>query len=179
MSFLKSLDLEQWTGLSAGVWSFILLIGIAVLVVLLVFTLRKMSLLTKRYDKFMEGKNAQSLENVLLERIKQVDHLVAVEDENKRQIQFIMSYFEHTYQKIGVVKYDAFDEMGGKLSFTLAMLNRVNDGFILNAMHSREGCFTYIKEIVNGKSIILLSEEEEEALNMAIADEYRPRENDT
>ncbi len=176
MDFLEKLDPEQWTGIPTGLWILILLAAVVVLLVLLIRNIKKVNLLTRQYDNFMEGKNGQSLENVLLERMKQVDSLAAVEKENKRQIRMIMSYFEHTYQKIGVVKYNAFDEMGGKLSFSLAMLNRLNDGFILNAMHSREGCFTYMKEIVNGKSVILLSEEEEEALTIALSNEYRAEE---
>lgn len=67
-----------------------------------------------------------------------------------------------------MVKYDAFHEMGGKLSFSLALLDQKNDGFIINAMHSREGCYTYIKEIVNGNSIIVLADEEKEALDIAM-----------
>ncbi len=43
--------------------------------------------------------------------------------------------------------------MGGKLSFSLALLSQTNDGFIINAMHSREGCYTYIKEIIDGNSV--------------------------
>ena len=70
-------------------------------------------------------------------------------------------------QKVGLVKYDAFNEMGGKLSFSLAMLNESDNGFVLNAVHSREGCYTYIKEIIDGNSIITLAEEEQEALKMA------------
>ena len=65
------------------------------------------------------------------------------------------------------MKYDAFNEMGGKLSFSLAMLNGKDDGFVLNAVHSREGCYTFIKEIVGGNYIIVLADEELEALNMA------------
>ena len=72
-----------------------------------------------------------------------------------------------TFQKVGLVKYDAFNEMGGKLSFSLALLNESDDGFVMNAVHSREGCYTYVKEIVAGNSIIVLAEEEQEALNMA------------
>ena len=75
---------------------------------------------------------------------------------------------QHTYQKMGLIKYDAFNEMGGKLSFSLAMLDVKNNGFIINAMHTREGCYTYIKEIVDGNSIIVLSEEEKEALSRAM-----------
>ena len=72
------------------------------------------------------------------------------------------------YQKMGLVKYDAFQEMGGKLSFSLAMLDGRNNGHIINAMHTREGCYTYIKEIIDGNSIIVLSKEEQEALKMAM-----------
>ena len=63
--------------------------------------------------------------------------------------------------------------MGGKLSFSLALLDQKNDGFIINAMHSREGCYTYIKEILNGNSIIVLAEEEKEALNLAMESEVK------
>lgn len=61
-----------------------------------------------------------------------------------------------------------FQEMGGKLSFSLAMLNEKNDGYIINAVHSREGCYTYVKEIIDGNSIIALAEEEELALKQAL-----------
>lgn len=75
---------------------------------------------------------------------------------------------EGYYQKVGIVKYDAFNEMGGKLSFAIAMLDGNNSGWILNAMHSREGCYTYVKEILKGESFVELAEEEAEALDKAI-----------
>ncbi len=167
--------LEQLTGPHAGVYALILLIVVVVLIVFLVRTIRRLNALTEQYDAFMRGKNGQSLENILLERIKQVDRVAASEAANKKQIQIMMDHYDNTYQKVGLVKYDAFNEMGGKLSFSLALLNRLNNGFILNAMHSREGCFTYIKEIVNGKSVIILSEEEDEALQMALNDTEQVR----
>ena len=74
-----------------------------------------------------------------------------------------------TYNKMAVVKYDAFREMGGNMSFVLAMLTEKNDGFVLNTMHSsREGCYTYVKTIQNGQCEVLLSEEEKEALAKAM-----------
>ena len=78
------------------------------------------------------------------------------------------------YQKVGILKYDAFQEMGGKLSFAITLLDGNNSGYIINSMHSREGCYTYIKEIVEGNSIIVLAEEEKEALNMAITGVLNP-----
>ena len=70
---------------------------------------------------------------------------------------------------IGVNKYDAFHEMGGKLSFALCMLDKKDNGYVVNVMHSNDGCFAYIKEIVNGKSYIELGKEEEKAVKQALA----------
>ena len=58
--------------------------------------------------------------------------------------------------------------VGGKMSFALAMLDKENTGFILNAIHSRDNCFLYLKEIVKGESYIMLSAEEIDALRQAI-----------
>ena len=87
---------------------------------------------------------------------------------SEKNIEKILETLQCSFQKSGMVKYDAFDEMGGKLSFSLALLDQKNDGFIINAMHSREGCYTYIKEIVDGNSIIVLAEEEKNALDIAM-----------
>ena len=53
---------------------------------------------------------------------------------------------KYTYQKMGLIKYDAFHEMGGKLSFSLAMLDVRNNGFIINAMHTREAAILISKK---------------------------------
>lgn len=60
--------------------------------------------------------------------------------------------------------------MGGNLSFSIALLDENNNGFILNSVHSVEGCYTYTKEVKNGSCKISLGEEEEKALNIAIGD---------
>jgi hypothetical protein len=78
-----------------------------------------------------------------------------------------------TFQKSGLVKYDAFNELGGKLSFSLALLNETNDGYMLNVVHNRDGCYIYMKEIVKGNSVIMLTEEENQALAMAMGQEKR------
>ncbi|MEE1078957.1 MAG: DUF4446 family protein [Agathobacter sp.] len=148
-----------------------IIIGLAVfslvILVLLCVNISQISKLKKRYKIFMSGKNAKSLEDTLIKRLDQVDDLIAANSANEKNINKLFSNMKFTFQKVGLVKYDAFHEMGGKLSFSLALLNETNDGFVLNAVHSREGCYTYIKEIVGGNSIIVLAEEEQEALDMA------------
>ena len=115
----------------------------------------------------MSGKNARSLEKTLIDRLNQVDTLIEANAANEKNIQQLFSNMKFTFQKVGLVKYDAFNEMGGKLSFSLALLNETEDGFVMNAVHSREGCYTYVKEIIAGNSVIILSPEEKEALDMA------------
>ena len=116
----------------------------------------------------MDGKNAKTLEESIMSRMDQMDYLISSNKKNENDIQTIYKNWKSTFQKGGLVKYDAFQEMGGKLSFSLALLNETNDGFIINAMHSREGCYTYIKEIIDGNSVITLADEEKEALDMAM-----------
>lgn len=154
-----------------GIDSDYIIIGLAVvtlimLIILIVNTVFIVQL-RKRYKIFMTGKNAKNLEKTLIERLDQVDELLKANAINERNIKKIFANMKFTFQKVGLVKYDAFNEMGGKLSFSLALLNETDDGFVMNAVHSREGCYTYIKEIVDGNSIIVLSDEEKEALEMA------------
>lgn len=128
----------------------------------------KVSKLKKRYKTFMDGEDGKSLEKMLLEKIGEIDSLKVSDEKNKSDIAKINETLLLTLKKVGIVKYDAFNEMGGKLSFAVALLNEKNDGFIINAMHSREGCYTYIKEVIKGESYIVLGEEEKQALNEAI-----------
>ena len=116
----------------------------------------------------MSGKDAKTLEDTLIQRLDQVDSLLESNEENDSNIKVLSKNMQRTYQKMGLIKYDAFHEMGGKLSFSLAMLDMRNNGFIINAMHTREGCYSYIKEIIDGNSVIVLSEEEQEALKRAM-----------
>ncbi len=139
-----------------------------ILFILVIVNMAQTSKMKKKYKKFMSGKNAKSLEETLEKRLNQIDSLVEANAANEKNIKKVVNNMKFTFQKVGLVKYDAFNEMGGKLSFSLALLNASNDGFVLNAVHSREGCYTYIKEIIDGNSIIVLAQEEQEALNMAM-----------
>lgn len=130
-------------------------------------TKRKLKRLTKKYEQFMKGKDGESLEKSVLSRFEQVDSLWEQTKENKKEIQAIQKNLLKTYQKLGLVKYDAYDGMGGLLSFVLVMLDKQDNGYIINAVHNREGCYTYMKEIIAGESALELSKEETEALNQA------------
>ena len=145
--------------------------AILILFILLIIQISKAGKLKKKYEKFMTGKDAKSLEKEISGLFEDINLMKVTVDKNKKDIRKLFHNMEYTYQKCGIVKYDAFQQMGGKLSFSLALLNERNDGFILNSVHSSDGCYSYTKEIVGGECKISLGEEEENALKLAIGEE--------
>lgn len=148
-----------------------MLILIVVLFVLYVNVSLKYDRLKNSYASFMRGKDGKNLEESILTKFSELDGMAKIIKQNRADVKEMYRRTEHCIQKCGIVKYDAFNEMGGKLSFALALLDSDNTGWIMNAMHSREGCYTYVKEILKGESYVELSEEEAEALDRAIYSE--------
>ena len=142
-----------------------------VLFILLININMKYNRLKAAYTTFLKGKDGKNLEESFFEKFRLLDEVEEIAKENKEEVRNLRKQVQKTYQKVGIVRYDAFNEMGGNLSFVLTMLNDQNSGWLLNAMHSREGCYTYIKEIINGKSYVELGEEEKESLERAIFQE--------
>lgn len=146
-------------------------IMILILLILIIVQMVQISKLKNRYAKFMSGKDAKSLEKEIISICEDNNFLKAAAERNKKDIRKLFYNMEFTFQKCGIVKYDAFRQMGGKLSFSLALLNKKNDGFIINSVHSSEGCYSYTKEVRDGKCDISLGEEEAQALKMAIGED--------
>ena len=149
-----------------------IIIGILVLMIIMIIALivfiNKEIKLKKRYEKFMRGKEAQSLEKEIVGLYEDNKFLKNLVENNKRDIRQLYRNFSQSFQKVGIVKYDAYQQMGGLLSFSLALLDEDNNGFILNSVHSTEGCYTYTKEIKNGECSIELGNEERVALDHAM-----------
>ena len=164
-SFLNNLGLGN---LDIGVVILVLCIIILILLVINITNICSINKLKKKYNKFMTGKNAKSLENEIIALFEDNKFIKSSIDKNKKDIRTLYKNMESTFQKIGIIKYDAFNQMGGKLSFCLALLDENNNGFILNSVHSAEGCYSYTKEIINGESSISLGEEEKQALLKAM-----------
>ena len=128
----------------------------------------KIKRLMNRYESFMNGKDAENLADAIEENFKQMNEIQKDYEETKQDIDETLQRMKSTFHKIGIVKYDAFKEMGGNLSFTLCLLDAMNTGFILNTMHGRDSSYTYVKEIIKGEAYATLGEEEKEALEKAI-----------
>ena len=155
-------------GIDPGI---ILIFVLGVLLIVLVYMIKismKMRRFIKKYKMFMRGLDGASLERAFAARFNQMDLLEENSRNHMEEIRKIKEVQNITLNKVAIVKYDAFKEMGGKLSFALAMLDKENNGFVMNAIHSSDGCYTYVKEIVKGESYVVLGEEEKEALRQAV-----------
>ena len=149
-----------------------LILGLAVLTILLmiivIICLIQMRKLYRRYDYFMRGKDAETLEEIIMDQMEDISELKAEDRANKDSLRNTNKNYRSAFQKFRLEKYNAFKGMGGNLSFAMAMLDYTNTGFVLNSVHSREGCYVYIKEVDRGETDVLLGSEEKDALEMAL-----------
>ena len=123
--------------LSLGIITILLLIMVVICVV-------QTNRLYRKYDLFMRGKDAESLEDIIVDQIADITELKIQDKSNKDILKSLTRGVRSSYQKFGMVKYNAFTGMGGNLSFAFALLDTNNTGFILNSVQSREGCYLYI-----------------------------------
>lgn len=162
------IDIFNTMGISIDIVVIVLFVIVILQFVWIIAIIAKCNKLNKRISRFTTGNDAASLEEIMAKRFSEIRQIVKNEKEQNKNIEIVNDKFLTTFCKIGLVKYDAFKETSGKLSFSLALLTENHDGIIITSMHSREGCFTYCKEVTNEESYYILSEEERLALNVAI-----------
>lgn len=148
----------------------IILLGIILLLLLYITNSMKLSKLRKSYKQFMKklGKGEQ-IDKILKKYIDTVEKVEENQEEIKDYCNKLDENMNTCIQKIGLVRYSAFKDTGSDLSFTLAILDKYNDGIVLNGIYSREMSNIYAKPVKDGKSTYTLSEEEIEAIQKAIS----------
>lgn len=140
---------------------------VIVLFIMVCISLSKVKKLKLRYEKFMEKEDV-NLEELLVQYTKKLNVLLQNEKEMQSSIEHMEAIVKDCVQKVGIVRYQAIPNMGADLSYTVALLNKDNDGVVFNGIYGRDGCYTYAKPIKDGKSTYNLSEEEEQAISQAI-----------
>ncbi len=155
-----------------GIDSSYIIIGLCILNLILIITvivcIVKINKLNRSYDRFMRGKDAETLEDFIIDISEEVRRLQEEDRGAKDTIRSINRNLRASYQKFGLVRYNAFKGMGGNLSFAMAMLDYTNSGFVLNSVHSREGCYLYLKRVDMGQTDGPLGNEEKEAVEQAL-----------
>lgn len=143
-----------------------IVINIIVLLVFFIqrFKLSKIQRMYRSVTRDMKGKNLEELIHQYYEKIDSVDiRMNQIEREQEKIEQKLLKSIQH----VGIVRYDAFDDIGGNLSFSLALLDEEQDGLVLTSIYSRNNSTVYGKPIRKGKSSYALSVEELQALDRA------------
>lgn len=124
--------------------------------------------INKKYLNFMKRLgNGSNLDEMLKQYLEAVAEIKQDNSEIKAYYTKLDNDIASGIQKIGLVRYNAFQNVGSDLSFALALLDRENNGCILNGLYGSESSNIYAKPIKNGESKYQLSEEEKEALKIA------------
>ncbi|SEL64412.1 MULTISPECIES: DUF4446 family protein [unclassified Butyrivibrio] len=145
-----------------------LLVIIIVLLIIVIIQGNKIKAIKNQISRFMKGKEAASLEDEIVALFEENQVIRKTTEKNQKDINRLYDRLASCFQKVGIIKYDAFNQMGGQLSYSIALLDEDNNGFLLNSVHSTDGCYSYSKEIVNGKCKLELGDEEQIALNEAM-----------
>lgn len=163
-AFLNKIGLGN---LDIGYLFLILFILLIILIIGVGYIIYENIKFRKAYKKFMKGSTADSLEEKIFQMCEEQDSLRKLGIKHSREIKELYAKHQSAFQKVGLVKYDAFKEMGGKLSFCLVLLDENDTGILINSIHNTSGCFCYSKKIKNGKCDIVLGEEEQLAVDKA------------
>lgn len=139
------------------------------LLVLVVVQTRRISRLGRRLDGITRGADGRSLEAVLDAHLDKVFSVAREVDELSARSAVLESSARRAVQRVGLVRYNPFEETGGNQSFALAMTDANGDGVVISSLHARAGTRLYAKAVVAGRSDAALSAEEAEALRIALS----------
>jgi len=149
---------------------FIFIIGPGILVILIAILIAQV-LSLKRRLYFLFQKGDKNLEEILKEQFKRLEQQEEKLEQVLEDIAELKRISQKSFQKIGVVRFNPFREVGGDQSFSIALLDANNDGFVITSHYGRESNRVYAKSILKGKSQYSLSREEQEAIEKAIQSE--------
>lgn len=128
----------------------------------------KLAKMNKAYSTMMKGMEGVNVEKMLLSHIDEVKQALQKVDNLSVKCEKMDNDSKKHIQKFGVVRFNAFEDMGSDLSFAIALLDYQNDGVVISSIYSRSESHTYAKPIVAGISSYFLTQEEKQALNQAI-----------
>ncbi len=127
----------------------------------------KLHRLTFLYRKMMQGVSGESIEKMLLERVRDIEQLKQTTTALQHETERINLESQKHIQQVGIVRFNAFDNTGSDLSFAVALLDAQQSGFVLSGIYGREESRVYAKPVINAESTYMLTKEEKQALDAA------------
>ena len=150
-----------------------LIVAVAVVFIMVIIITYILSKQHKRMYRFFGGRaKRRSMEAMLDEYLDKVDRVEGKYNEILALIDDINLRMVTCLRKVGVVRYNPFEDMGGDMSFVVALLDENDDGIVISTIHARDASYTYAKQVLGGNSSHMLTEEEQEAIKVAL--EWKP-----
>ena len=145
----------------------VLLIAVLILVIVVVWLARRVARLEARLSGLTRGAEGRSLEAVLDAHLERVHTVARQVDDVSKRTAILEGAARRAFSRVGLVRYNPFEETGGNQSFALALLDANGDGFVISSLHARSGTRVYAKAIASGRSDAALSDEEAAAIRQA------------
>ena len=160
--------------LRSDIFLYIILAVNCLLLILYVVTTIKTSKTKKEYKKFMKKLgNGTDIEEILKDQVEKMDKLNLKLTEVSTYCKRLDEEKKDCVQKVGIIRYSAFRDVGSDLSFALALLDESNSGVVLNGIYSSEASNIYAKPIIKGESKYKITEEEQKAIDIALKSEIK------
>ncbi|MDR3560981.1 MAG: DUF4446 family protein [Negativicutes bacterium] len=163
-------EMTQYTALiTDNLPAIILSMTVLIFIALIIFISinMKLSKLNRRYEKMMQGVQGDNLEQMLMGHIGEVKQAMNRVDSLAKDCERLDRVLRTCVQKVGIVRFNAFEDTGSDLSFAIALLNAENNGVVISSLFGRNDSRTYGKPVVNGQSSYFLTAEEKQALQQA------------
>jgi tetrahydromethanopterin S-methyltransferase subunit G len=164
---MEALLSSAYVTLGLGAMCAVLLVLVIVLFIMVNREAKRRIALEERLDRLMRDGDGDSIEDMVSQVFRENDELQQMQSANYQDIKELQQRLHTVIQKVGIVKYDAFQQMGGNLSSAIAMLDQDDNGFIINTVQSVDGCYSYVKSIRHGHPDVAFGKEEEEAVEIA------------
>ena len=147
----------------------ILVVVISIFLLLIISTCNfiRISAIQKRISNIFNTSTKMDLEEVITLYYKDIEQILQENKMIKGDIKSITNDISMCAQKIAIVRYNAFEDVGSDLSYAITILDAQDNGIVINGVYSRECSSSYAKPIENGKSKYPLSEEEMQAIDLA------------
>ncbi|MBC8016193.1 MAG: DUF4446 family protein [Sporomusaceae bacterium] len=128
----------------------------------------KLAKMNKRYRKMMKGMEGVNVEQMLIAHLEEMKQALRTVDDLSIRCRMMEEASKKCIRRVGIIRFNAFEDMGSDLSFAIALLDDQNNGVVVSSIYSRNESHTYAKPIISGNSSYFLTEEEIQALKQAI-----------
>lgn len=165
VAWFSVMDVNSIVALNNLTGIFMVIIGLVVLLyVFVIYMLVKLSKLNKAYHTMMKGATGENLEQSLNNFIAETQRVAAENVVLKKEQERMDALLKTAFTRRGIVRFRAFDDMGGDLSYAVALLDSDNNGVVFSSLFARDASRAYAKPILHGQSTYTLTTEEEQAL---------------